>query len=629
MKLYNKILFGVMACLLLASCDNYLDVNKNPNIPVSEDIKYYQRLPWVEAYMDHVYDFTLGGGAVHYTGKFWGSSARRVGASVWDISRGGDGRASTAQQWCYTCVLPNCLPLYKDAMAVGAYHYAGVAKFIRAYGFMLLTDFFDAIPYSDAFTDNATPSYDSGETVYMGCIADIEEAIELLSKAQASGAEVKSLAEGDFWNNGDATKWVKACYLLKARWLNKLNKKAAGSYKEGKFDADEILACLEKAPKSNEESTVIHHTDVLKNDDHLWGEPTDWNGVHSTWGGNGGRDVVSKMFYDNLTNFDGQGIEDPRADKFIPWAMSAKSAGSPAEIKFVVTDDATPISWRRGMGVDIQTRNVGSGTAEDPYALSYKDGKWFCDTKNADRKGDTIYVDNGGSSTGAEKAKDILRHANKDEFEGSTMTGVFYERSTVPSYVATYTEACFIKAEVLFNQGNTAEAFKAYQEGVKSSIEAVNEQLKVWQGNGDEVPTYAKKCPSFTVIDAQDITDFVENGPLGSDGDLTLAKIMTQKQIAMPASIENWNDMRRYDFDPNVFMGFDKPYYYKNSATCKKYIPDGSVPRRIKAASYELNFNSAQLSASGKFVPEAASLGAGWYNNDRVWSLPVWWDRAE
>lgn len=60
-------------------------------------------------------------------------------------------------------------------------------------------------------------------------------------------ASLPTLAEGDFWNNGDVSKWLKLAYLLKARYCNKLSKKAPGSYLEGKYDVATILDCLAKA----------------------------------------------------------------------------------------------------------------------------------------------------------------------------------------------------------------------------------------------------------------------------------------------------------------------------------------------------------------------------------------------
>lgn len=47
MKLYKKIILGVAACVSLSACDDWLDVNTNPNTPISTDAEFHQRLPWM------------------------------------------------------------------------------------------------------------------------------------------------------------------------------------------------------------------------------------------------------------------------------------------------------------------------------------------------------------------------------------------------------------------------------------------------------------------------------------------------------------------------------------------------------------------------------------------------------
>ena len=99
------------------------------------------------------------------------------------------------------------------------------------------------------------------------------------------------------WNGGDTGKWVKLCYLLKARWLNHLSKKAAGSYKDGKYDANEILACLDKAMKSNADNTIVRHEDNNSStwDHEGWNEPVDYSTLYSCIGMNNNRLFVSKV----------------------------------------------------------------------------------------------------------------------------------------------------------------------------------------------------------------------------------------------------------------------------------------------------------------------------------------------
>ena len=112
-----------------------------------------------------------------------------------------------------------------------------------------------------------------------------------------------------------------------------------------------------------------------------------------------------------------------------------------------------------------------------------------------------------------------------------------------------------------------------------------------------------------------------------------MGKIMTQKQFAIFLTTEMWNDMRRFDYDPSIFMRWHKPYMYENTASYWTYCPQGKYPRRWNQASYEKDYNAANLEAIGALVPGALDLPVGsnglWYLSDQICTLPVWWDSTQ
>src|SRR5690606_42093344 len=59
-------------------------------------------------------------------------------------------------------------------------------------------------------------------------------------------------------------------------------------------------------------------------------------------------------------------------------------------------------------------------------------------------------------------------------------SGTFYSRPDAPTHLLTYSEMCFIKAEVLFKSGDKAGAFNAYKEGIKAHIELMNAKLTTY-----------------------------------------------------------------------------------------------------------------------------------------------------
>lgn len=615
MKFFKVLMIAGVAALSLTSCNDWLDVNNDPNTPTSADASLSARCVYMQHYSIAAYMIPSSNTA-YYCGQLATyTGGQQTAAMNWNL--GGTNRANNSQQWFLVPVGGNLPDLYNQALEQGAYHYAAMACYMKAFGFMNLADLFGECPFDEALGDATNPKYNTGKEVFMGCLALIDEAIELFQRQQEPTAT--PLSAGDMWNGGDTNKWIKLCYMLKARWLNHLSKKAAGDWKEGKYDQAEILACLDKAMKSNADNTVVYHEDnnSTTHDHEGWDEPVDYSALYSCIGMNNNRMFVSKCFYDNLTNFDNKGIEDPRADKFIPWARSVKSDATPAEVKW--SEDGL---WRRSLGVDLNSNIISNG---GPYPSLYKAGQgWYCDTKNTERLGDTIYVQGQSGSTGYEGGKDMLKRRTAGQ-EGSTISGVFWTRPTSPTVVGSYAECCFIKAEVLFRQQRIAEAFAAYKAGIKAHIDFVNDICKMWVA-GD--PTL-ESVPSFTPMKQADIDNYLNNA-IGTAGDLTLAKIMTQKQFAVFFTTEMWLDMRRCDYDPNIFMRWHKPYMYENTASYWTYCPQGKYPRRWNQASYEKDYNSANLDAIADQVPGARDLPAGkdgkWYLSDQICTLPVWWD---
>jgi hypothetical protein len=55
MKIIKYILFGAFILFTAASCNNYLDVNTDPDNPTSENAAIKERLPWIENYYTYAW----------------------------------------------------------------------------------------------------------------------------------------------------------------------------------------------------------------------------------------------------------------------------------------------------------------------------------------------------------------------------------------------------------------------------------------------------------------------------------------------------------------------------------------------------------------------------------------------
>lgn len=591
----NKLRYILLAFLLstvIVGCKkSWLDVNIDPNTPSNTTAAVSTRLPWVQHYFLYAQG-TAGIRASLITQQILSIvvGSHQSEAAGWNPIAG---MSTTPYQFFFVGSAANIQDLIDKAEAEQAYHYIGAAKAIRAMGFMLMTDWYGEMPYTEALGAAVTPKFDDGKTIFEGCLKEIDEAIEYFKMTQPATAT--PLSAGDSWNNGDVNKWIKLCYGLKARWLNNLSKKSS------LYNPDAILDALSKAPLSNAEGTVINHEDVKENSgDVLFSDPLKTSIVFNNIAMNENF-RVTKWFVDILTNFDGRGVEDPRADKLIPWAQFG-----------------TPKEFVRSQGVDMTSpiRFSGKGPVRAEY--NAKDDtirinnntrvisahSWYVSSSDPARWGDTVYVSLKSSSIGYNgDVSDI--YTFRDGTVGAT--GTFYSRPDAPTYLLTYAEMCFIKAEVLFKRGDKAGAFNAYKEGILANINLMNSKLA----------TYGNVNPSKSPMTQDKIDAFITNG-IGTASDITLKKIMTQKYIAMAYSQQNWNDMRRYDYSPEVYQGWAVPYEYLNTAAAQIKIPQGKYFRRVRQVSHEINYNSANVAASH---PNALS--------DDIWSFPVWWDTNE
>ena len=620
-SLKSIILCGLgVAALSLTSCNDWLDVNVDPNNPTDKITSYDQRLAHIEFYTNSGLQF----GAWRTTMAMGDWTRNNGGGNYWHVSYWYpvEAQVTTPYQWWFVGAYANVPDMIAKAEAVENWQFVGAGYLIKAYGFMAMTDLYGEMPYEEAAADSPAPHYNTGKEIYLGCLETIDKAIEYLEKGQSQDPSLPTLAAGDFWNHGDLNKWIKLAYMLKARWINKLNKKGAGSYKDGKYDADEILRCLDKAMQSNADNTIVNHTDDNgpTHDVLGWDEPVDYSPLFSVSGMNSGY-MATKMLYDNLTNFAGKGVEDPRADHILPWAYSPNRSENGIDAAGVKWNG----HWRRTLGVDMSSE-INSQGGPLRAMFNTETNSWYINSANEARKGDTVYIEGTSDCKGYFANPSILYcRAGSGKFE-SAESGTFYTRVSSPTYIGTYAECCFIRAEVLLKKGDKAGAYDAYKKGVKASCELMNEKLRAWIA---EDATLAD-CPSFTPMTAEAIDNFVNNG-IGTQGELTLGHIMMQKRIALMFSYEIWNDMRRYDFDPSIFFGWSIPAYHYKVVAATNAIPEGKQYRRWRQCSHEYKYNSVNLQAIGEKVPGARMTDSEgnkviWNTQDDAWTIPVWWD---
>lgn len=641
---------GCLLTLGLSSCSDFLDVNVDPDKPNNTTAEVANRVPWIQRM------FMYSAGITNYrtsmiAGVLYSTSGTHGPAAVtWNFAPGTT--TSSYQTW-FVETAANLNDLYNKAKAENAYHYMAVADIYHALGFMQMLDLYGEIPYTEALGNSPVPAYDDGKTIFNGCVAKLDEAIKLLSEAQPATAT--PLSKGDLMNGGDAQKWLKMAYGLKARFLLKLSKKA-------EFDPKTILDCLSKGPQSIDDNSVMpcfnSGQDVT---DYLMGDPIMTNG---NWNcvAYGTTQRITKYYTDLLTDMRGAGVEDPRYTKIVPAVMT--------NIK-VVDGKVQSYDWARSKGVDCHgdcerlkavgwnsivaptwaatnkdiTYNIADATARDKFVsdiqklhkttvdgtkvkVTYQTGSVYVNSTNYAYAGDTAYVSLRSNSklTGnqTKEENDVYWYfSTNDALNAGAVgsTGSFQTRPVSDFEIMTYHEACFIKAEVLFRKGDKAGALAAYKAGIKAHLDYMQKKLTAWKGQGfsnpDMLPMDDSKISAYLASDA-----VCQNA-----SDLKMSDIMLQKYVAMGCSLENWNDMRRFNYGAGnikdfgvVYPGFDRSVLFTGTDKLKGTSKDDPKywPRRWRLpATLELSYNEAQALAVNKHAEDTD-----------IWSYPVWWDCA-
>lgn len=101
----------------------------------------------------------------------------------------------------------------QQAQASGNTRLQGVAGVLRVYGFLLLTDAYGDIPYTEALqgeTGNTAPRYDDQFAIYQGLLTELNTAIEQLQNGTG-------VIGGDQLLGGNAERWYQFANSLKLR----------------------------------------------------------------------------------------------------------------------------------------------------------------------------------------------------------------------------------------------------------------------------------------------------------------------------------------------------------------------------------------------------------------------------
>lgn len=208
----NIILKGLFVFLLCInfSCEDFLeDTNENPNDPVS--VSPSALLTPAELTLAYTYNanFSRWGGI--FVQHIQGVARQQSGFNQYNFA---PSNFSTDWSNLYVDVLQNLNIMIAQSEENGYNHYVGVGNTLKAFTLLLMTDYWNGIPYTEAFAgvQNLQPAYDSQASIY-------EEVHSLLASARTSLAADDGgvpLAADIIYGNS-ATAWITSTHAIDAR----------------------------------------------------------------------------------------------------------------------------------------------------------------------------------------------------------------------------------------------------------------------------------------------------------------------------------------------------------------------------------------------------------------------------
>jgi len=214
----------ILSVFILVSCEKWIDpdINIDPDAPAQVPLNLW--LPSIEQALG----YNMVGNDLVRTTNIWMQQFDGVDRQSYTEARYQLTPADVNNVWnsIYANILMNAKGLINQAENTeGKYapYYAGIGRVITAATLGISTDLFGDMPFREALKGDRNilkPKYDTQEKIYDTIMVILDKAIADLSK---SASENLVAVKGDVIYAGNAAKWKKAAYSIKARHLLQLS----------------------------------------------------------------------------------------------------------------------------------------------------------------------------------------------------------------------------------------------------------------------------------------------------------------------------------------------------------------------------------------------------------------------
>lgn len=235
--LKNKYRFFILSIFIVSfGCDDYLDINENPNNPTKAPLAGLMVNTTFETAQNQ---FRMGDITSYYVQYLASPNPGSAGDVMDEVSHG--------NTWFnHYHAMTDLSDLMTQAELVGANHYQGAAQILTALNLGTTVDAWGDVPYSEALNfQTITPKYDADSDLYEKIFSLLDAGISNLSQE----TEI-SIGDDDFIYGGDAAKWIKLGHMLKARYLNHLSATAS-------YNPNAVLNALDEGFGDNSDDAQV------------------------------------------------------------------------------------------------------------------------------------------------------------------------------------------------------------------------------------------------------------------------------------------------------------------------------------------------------------------------------------
>lgn len=593
-KIISKL---IILFLLMTSCEEYLDVNKNVDAP-----------DYVEGYL------YLAGITQQYQGIYWDIRAlapmtQMMGTTGYTsfadhyYSEGSDagGEIWRVAYWNQGMNLENMI---NQSLEEEEWTLAGIGYAIKAFTWDMMTKVHGELPMKDAFVDGLLAhNYDYQQEIYTQVREWAYRAIELLETSDSHEYGSK-ISGNDYIYGGDREKWIKFAYAVLVRNLSSLSNKTnfVTDY------APELLDCAAKSFQSAEDDAVLRIAGGS--------QQAPYSGYNNFWGTARANlsysyfqhEYAVQLFTGSVPKYDETNGEKIRTEQnsYYPYALAEKQ---------IICDTLHALAGHYDPRVAVKLATTSNAM--------YKNIDNVDSVKTYRFYGSTFLSASGPIGTapsfyGRNRTSQFPTPENP--LTSHDGIGRWIYRDDAPYILTTCAEVKFCLAEALWKMNRKAEALETFREAVKADIDFTVKYIYpgkegVAQG-GDKITVSA-----FNSLAQEYIAGPYVNGL--SLNDFSLSHIMMQKFVALYpwGAPEVWVDQRKYHYDVNYSgeypakgNGWDESQVEQKWDTDPDKVYKGFYLRPAQVLHRKVTYNvKNQGSPAYRIRPR--------YNSEYMWNL--------